>query len=301
MRLVDELTPPLRIKILVGDVFAYSIHGVFRYLRVINDIDAVGHGRVVLYFYDSTSPVMESVPKLEKEHLILPPVMTWREVLRDGFSARVLKGIESEPFDRWPTHCFDSEGTSFGPYCDEFGNRLPDRLEPCGSWGMPTSFYYLEYLVGSKLGLLSSYAEHETMPELPRPLLRKARKGKLPNARVSIVLPDFTYEKFEHLVATKYSSDSQDSTGMHGIIGHEIYRTIQAVPGFSSVAIQSWPNLDSHQPRLNMTVKKRQHEEFYQKIAEGLKRLGIEKYYVQDAELHDWLAGTYKPADHKPL
>jgi hypothetical protein len=302
MKLVDELTPPLRIKILVGDIFTYSIRGIYRYLRVISDVDAVGHGRVVLYFYEPTSSVMDQIPPLEKERLLLPPVITWREVLRDGFGARVLKSGEAGPCDRWPVHCFDAKGTAFGPYCDEFGKRLPERLEPCGSWGMPTSFRAIEVDLGKVLGLIESYDHYRQLPDLPRPLLRRARAGRLPTPQVQVVLPGVSYETFSELTAAPAGEDDRQVSAWKRSILQAIHKAIQTLPGFSKLAVQSYPtNLNANPPYMFMTVKKGQHEEFYRMIALGMEKLKIEQYYVQDANLHDWLAGTYRPAEHRPL
>lgn len=308
MWLLEELTPPLRIRILEGDIFAYRIMGVYRYLRAVRDIDMPGKGRMVLYFYRPESDAAERIPELCKEDLLIPPVITWREVLRDGFSLRVAQRPLEEGV-RYQHHCFDTEWQSGGgPYRDEFGKPLESRFEPCGSVGMPLSLNGLEYDLGLALGLIHSREELHAMPPQPRPLLRAARAGRLPHRHVVLMIPDFTSKHLERL-SLRLSRKEKEREGHWGVpanaVALHIERCIMRLPGFSSVASPAPLGIDVSEEQglvsLQMAVKKRQHREFYKYIDRAMSELEIDRYCILDSELLDWLHGTYKPTDVQPL
>lgn len=87
-------------------------------------------GAILIYIYKASSDDKSKVPSLEKENLLLPPML----ISRSPWSGGYFETIENRPLeedDVLPVHCFES--ISEPPtYHDDYAQELPGKVEPCG-------------------------------------------------------------------------------------------------------------------------------------------------------------------------
>lgn len=119
-----------------GDIFCFKIlSDCYHFGRVIcNDATmgpSTGNVLLLLYFYTSSSPSPHEVPKLSRDQLLIPPVLTVHRAWLDGYFMTVgNRPVTSE--DRLPVNCFYWD---FGQeYRDEYDQLLPCKFEPCGQF-----------------------------------------------------------------------------------------------------------------------------------------------------------------------
>lgn len=134
----------------VGDVFVMQPpDGEFLFGRVIDtDANPLGvGGAMLIYVYRARSADKRPVPKLLREQLLLPPMMTNKQPWTRGY----FEVVENHPvtaIDRLPQHCFGD----FGRYFDEKGTRLSGPTEPVGQWGLH-SYRTIDDAISDALGI----------------------------------------------------------------------------------------------------------------------------------------------------
>ena len=106
-------------------------------------------GAYLIYvFRDFASKPLPSVP-LSPDRLLVAPIFINRLPWIRGYFAT----IAHEPIvadDLLRRHCFTD--TLRGGFLDEHGQRVTERTEPCGEWGL-ASYAYLDDLISDALGL----------------------------------------------------------------------------------------------------------------------------------------------------
>ncbi len=116
---------------LVGDVFAFrAADQAYRFGRVISTTAVAGptHGCVLVYLYGAKSRDKTRVPKLERDALLLPPMMTTRAPWTHGYFEHV-KTATVRTRDVLPQHAFrDARGT----LVDDEGRPLEAASAPVG-------------------------------------------------------------------------------------------------------------------------------------------------------------------------
>ncbi len=133
-----------------GDIFVYKMpDGLFRFGRLIaTDASPLGVPANLVYFYRRASHSAQPVAGVSPHELLVPPVITNQKPWTLGY----FEVVESRPLescDRLLRHCFRD---TRGQYFDEHGNQLPERLEPCGEWGLH-SYRTIDDLLSDALGL----------------------------------------------------------------------------------------------------------------------------------------------------
>ena len=180
----------------VGDIFVYQMpDNLFRFGRVIRD-DArmmAWKGLFVLYFYQAESETKRPVPRLDKGDLLIPPRITDRGAWTRGYFETVeQRRLEEE--DTVSTHCFQDDDQ----YCDEYGNRLARRSEPCGFYGLTTECG-IDNALTRALGFLLS-------PPNPKYLMGKPRA--------------VYKQRFETLLSLGESSEVAETEGLKAATRH---------------------------------------------------------------------------------
>ena len=120
-----------------GDVFAFQVDPIpnlFFFGSVISTDTKIGGiadgGGVLIYLYRTTSADKTIIPSLRTSELLLPPIGTNAIPWTKGYFETVARNAEVEAL---PQHCFrDARGWFF----DEFGNRLPNSIQPVGVYGL---------------------------------------------------------------------------------------------------------------------------------------------------------------------
>jgi hypothetical protein len=138
-----------------GDIFVMKLP-TLKYLfgRVILTPDYPRLGPTphahLLYVYRWQSDRMEpDLSELTPGNLLIPPQWTNRLGWIRGFH-QTIAHYPLTVADRLPVHCFYS--ASRRVFLDERGNRLPQRLEPCGEWGLG-GYYLLDRDISKALGM----------------------------------------------------------------------------------------------------------------------------------------------------
>jgi hypothetical protein len=308
VKLLEELSAPTRIRIKEGDLFAYLIKGEYRFCRIMREKAIFwGSSFLLTYFYQPTSSNTDQVPPLTKDNLLLPPHLVVPSALGEGYFQRISNqsvGIS----DRRERHCFCSL-FEHKPFIDEFGDEC-EEFTPTG--GLVFTTIDVDLYVSRALGF--SAADYEALPERPRPLLRESLKGKLPHAEVVLIIPEFSKFPTQRLL-TFVELLSKDYASLSGVLAAEqlMWELVKRSRmgdvastgmfsmwlGRSDFRTDYWPNGDAYLGLF--TVKRGQHEEFYERINALMAKIGIQDYWIEDPVLRDWLAGTFKPAHRQPL
>ena len=134
-----------------GDIFAFSMPGTpFFFGRVIRTDALIGpmKNNTLIYIYRVSSPDKTKVPELNKNELLVPPIMTNRQPWLRGYFENI-ENRPLEPKNALEKHCFID---SWGHFYDEQNNKLPDRVEPCGAYGLH-SYRTIDDAVSKALGI----------------------------------------------------------------------------------------------------------------------------------------------------
>ncbi len=146
-RFLSMKTPPTNLVVLKktrrqpepGDIFAFQLEqmpGRYFFGRVVATDAKIGNFRdfeaVLFYLYRPSSPSKTEIPPLAPTDLLVPPILTNRLPWTRGFFEVVRSGPNTAA-DLLPQHCFrDVRGWFF----DEYGNRLPEAVEPVSASGV---------------------------------------------------------------------------------------------------------------------------------------------------------------------
>ncbi len=122
-----------------GDIFAFQLEQMpdrYFFGRVVATDTKIGNVRdfeaVLIYLYHASSPSKTDIPSLAPTDLLVPPIGANRLPWTRGFFEVVRSGPNTAA-DLLPQHCFrDVRGWFF----DEYGNRLPEAVEPVGVCGV---------------------------------------------------------------------------------------------------------------------------------------------------------------------
>jgi len=135
-----------------GDVFVMKPpDGQYLYGRVIaTDANPLGvGGGLLIYVYRARSEAKTPPPALDRDALLVPPMMTNNQPWTKGYFEH-LENRPLTPMDRLAQHCFKDDVR--GGYRDEHGNRLPAAVEPVGVWGLQ-SFRTIDDEISKALGI----------------------------------------------------------------------------------------------------------------------------------------------------
>lgn len=137
-----------------GDVFAMApSDGKYLYGRVVStDANPLGAGGgILIYLYRARSTEKSSVPKLLREQLLVPPIITNALPWTKGYF-EFIENRPLTPMDSLRQHSFSRAWTSPKQYFDEKGNQLAGPVEPVGQWGLH-SFQTIDAEISAALGL----------------------------------------------------------------------------------------------------------------------------------------------------
>jgi hypothetical protein len=136
----------------LGDVFVMQLDSANLLFGRVVSIDAnplgVGGG-ILIYIYRAKAPSKTSVPTLDRNRLLIPPLITNKLPWSRGY----FEHIQSRPLevgDVLTQHRFWDPLR--GIFRDEQGNVVPDPSEPCGTWGLH-SFQTIDDELSKALGL----------------------------------------------------------------------------------------------------------------------------------------------------
>ncbi len=118
-----------------GDEFAFRVPDqTFGFGRVIRTDAIVGPWERVLlvYIYSEFSRSKDTMPSLRRGSLLLPPLLTNAKPWTEGYFETIAH-VELSVDDILSPHCFHDIR---GFFVDEYGNRLPDRIDPCGEYSI---------------------------------------------------------------------------------------------------------------------------------------------------------------------
>ena len=126
--------------VLLGDIFVLQVRDdEYIFGRVVRT-DAMHMGFkdcVLIYIYKAYSTDKYVIPELDKNELLLPPMLTGPYMWTKGYFQTV-ENRPMSPHDVFAQHCFYSIRWG-GSYMDADNNRLPERIEPCGFYGITVS------------------------------------------------------------------------------------------------------------------------------------------------------------------
>jgi len=137
-------------KLVVGDIFALQIlPKQYHFGRIIRlDAKIVAFRDCILgYVYNATSDSKTDIPELSKNDLLIRPFMTNQQPWTKGYF-EIVRREPLEPEDVLTPHCFELNGMFF----DEYNNRLPERIEPCGFHGLG-SYRTIDVEISRALGI----------------------------------------------------------------------------------------------------------------------------------------------------
>lgn len=302
MKLLQELSAPTRIRINEGDIFAYKIGEDFRFIRVISiKFNYLGPGKALLYFYRACSSQMKEIPSLQKEELLIPPVIIFKEALRDGLTLRVDQQPLA-PGDRYERHCFDHGSKTRESFVDDNGEKV-SYFEPCGRYRLSFALDTVEVQLATALGYIpvdldepDQYERMNPLPDQPRPLLRESKKDKLPGRYCLVCLPDYPDKVIPFVMSWPgpKGKPRQFEEPYCKSVAILLFREVPKVADFRKVADTAHLGHDwwGEICEMGFLIKCRQHQLFYQMIAESMQRLGLDRYWIAEGEFGDWLAGT---------
>ncbi|GMU81718.1 MAG: hypothetical protein AMXMBFR47_15890 [Planctomycetota bacterium] len=135
-----------------GDIFVYQVmdHD-FGFGRVIDTSETGGPQSILVYLYNTFLPNKQNIPELSQHRLLIPPLFVMPWPWRDGYFETIQSGV-LDPHDLLPVHCFEKKIFRRMHYVDERDRELPQRVEPCGFWGI-ASTGYVDIVVSRALGL----------------------------------------------------------------------------------------------------------------------------------------------------
>lgn len=145
-----------------GDIFVYKMkkhpYGYGRVIRTnVTMMEAWG-GIIMVYVYDAFSEDKNAIPTLNRNRLLIPPILINRRPWTKGFFETVAK-LPLQKGDVLPVHCFHAIFPT--RYVDEEGKELRDRIEPCGVFGLGNE-YTTDVELSRALGIKLS---PDTLPE----------------------------------------------------------------------------------------------------------------------------------------
>ena len=122
-----------------GDIFVFQVDqrpDEYFFGRVVATDTKIGAVRdfeaVLIYLYKTTSFNKADIPPLLTSDLLVPPLGINKQPWTRGFFETVKSGV-NQAEDLLSQHCFrDYRGWFF----DEYGNRMPDPVEPVGVYGV---------------------------------------------------------------------------------------------------------------------------------------------------------------------
>ena len=136
-----------------GDIFVLKPKGHDYYFgRVISTTAQCGFGppkAVLIYIYNSTSKDKTKIPNLDKNNLLIPPVM----INRLGWSRGYFENVgfkELAKDDVLNVHCFWRPSRK--TYMNEKGEQLDGPQEPVGQYGLG-NYRVVDIEINEKLGI----------------------------------------------------------------------------------------------------------------------------------------------------
>ncbi|MCE5199648.1 MAG: Imm26 family immunity protein [Armatimonadota bacterium] len=123
---------PSRARIRPGDIFVVQPHGrEYVFGRVIKaDASILGGLVYLVYIYNAFAKDKTDIPRLDKNNLLIPPILTDRSGWRSGICETVAQ-MPLTKDDILPNHCFMN--TARPPrYFDEHDDPLRGCTQPCG-------------------------------------------------------------------------------------------------------------------------------------------------------------------------
>ncbi|RUO50523.1 hypothetical protein CWE21_00005 [Pseudidiomarina aquimaris] len=139
-------------KPLPGDIFSFQIlDGKYHWGRVVSVTASVGgfDDCVLIYLYKTQTEGNDEVPSLTTSDLLLPPITTNELPWKKGYFKLIENRGGIGP-DLLPVHCFYDP--LFKRYCNEHGEVLSQKVEPCGVYGLD-SYRTIDDKVSEALGL----------------------------------------------------------------------------------------------------------------------------------------------------
>jgi hypothetical protein len=308
-RLLEELETPSRVRPRTGDLYAYRIGHQYRFIRIVGERPMRDEDSCTAYFYRNSSEKPDQVPHLCKEDLLIPPVALWSGEFQKGFTKKVLSAFDAHP-DSYAHHEFT------WLLRHQYDQLLCAREAEEANEGRtkPTPCYHTGFLpeiaIGLETGDVPSQQFYKSMSWNPRPLYRASMKGKLPHSDLNICLLNWEEELVPNLIkrfANKENNPDSKEFSASGWAMLWLFHQGWRMSRLSRFARQSevpfrFPAQDQNDVYTTTAIiKGRQFEGFFEGVADWMKALGIAHWWIEDAYLDDWLAGTYKPADHKTL
>jgi len=120
-----------------GDIFVFQVEpDMFRFGRVIRTDARCGpiQGCILIYLYSTMSDDKHSIPDLNRDELLIPPILTATKPWTEGvFETVVNRQLETS--DVLPIHCFE-HGKGRGEYYDADNNELAGPIEPVGRYAL---------------------------------------------------------------------------------------------------------------------------------------------------------------------
>jgi len=133
-----RILKPSRKWIRLGDIFVMQpFGGEYVFGRVIRTDatmgDFISRG-IVIYVYNAPSQDKEKIPPLDKDDLLVPPMI----IDRGPWSLGIFETIAQQPLEQndiLPQHCF-AVGPQQKTFKDEYGRILRQKTQPCGSYSL---------------------------------------------------------------------------------------------------------------------------------------------------------------------
>lgn len=123
----------------VGEIFTFSVlEGEYYWGRVIClDVNMWGFdSQKLVYLYNISTHSTESIPPLDKNNLLIPPLGLANGFWSDGYFQTVAV-LPLPDEDRFERHCFRSGIRGSNEFRDEFNNPVDEPFEPLGRGGAP--------------------------------------------------------------------------------------------------------------------------------------------------------------------
>lgn len=147
-----RMLTPSRKHLKPGDIFVLQMRdNEFIFGRVIRtDARVQTYGPdVLVYIYNAFSRDKNQIPVLDKNDLLIPPVITNKTGWLDGYF-EVIAHRDLAEEDILQPHCFFSMHSQ--RYYDEYDHELPERVEPCGLYGL-AGYRAIDNEVSDALGI----------------------------------------------------------------------------------------------------------------------------------------------------